>query len=151
MLGRYAAGMTAVILLILLPVKYRAFSLASKEENMVISALDNAFMEIGINGEITPEIIEKLISGISGSGISYDIEIEIGILLTGKNEKVLTVLYSEDVLRELEVSGRINVKKCLVTLRAKAINSGTGEKLANMFWTSRIREETLVRGGYVYG
>jgi len=151
LIGRYVAGLIAVVSLVLLPVKYKGLSLAEREENTVRAALDETFARIRSDGEITLEHIEGLKAGISISGIPHDIEIEIGTVMVGRSEKVITVRYTEEIMAELMGGGSIDVRHCLVSLTARPLNKSFGEALANMFWDSYVPEGEKVSGGYIYG
>ena len=151
MIGRYAAGLIAVVLLVLFPVKYRGLSLAEREENAVQAALDETFARIRSDGQITLEHIEGLRAGISVSGIPHDIYIEIGTVIVGKSEKVITVRYTEEIMAELDGGGSIDVRYCLVSLTARPLKKSFGEAVANMFWDSYVSEGEKVSGGYIYG
>ncbi len=151
MIGRYVAGLIAVVSLVLLPVKYKGLSLAEREENAVQAALDETFAKIRSDGRITLEHIEALRAGIAISGIPHDIEIEVGTVLVGKSEKVITVRYTEEIMAELTGGGSIDVRHCLVSITADPLRTSFGEALANMFWDSYVPVREKVSGGYIYG
>ncbi|MBR4343484.1 MAG: hypothetical protein IKP88_12420 [Lachnospiraceae bacterium] len=151
MLGRYAAGFVAAVLLMIIPVKYKGVSVAGRTESMVTAALDGAYREIRLEGMLTREILEKMISGIALSGIPYEIEIEIGTVLTGKNTKELRIMYTSEIMEQIDKSGSIAVYNCLVTLKAIPLRKGIGEKTANLLWDSYIPEKIEISGGYIYG
>ena len=151
MIGRYVAGLIAVVMLVLFPVKYKGLSLAEREENIVRAALEETYARIQSDGEITLEHIEGLRAAVSISGIPHDIGIEIGTVIVGKREKVISVRYTDEIMAELASGGSIDVRHCLVSLTANPLRMSFGEALANMFWDSYVPEGEKVSGGYIYG
>ena len=151
MLGRYAAMLIASTMIVFFPIKYEAVKEAQRSENAAREAVDTALSRIRAENAITMDCLESLMSGLFCSGNLYDVEIMLGTILYGKEEKVLDIRYTEDIMSEIGSGQVIDVRGKIVTIKARLKNTGISTRLANMLWDSFIPSEEMTSGGYIYG
>ena len=152
MLGRFVAGMIAVLVMVLLPVKYKGLKEAVRMENMIGSYVEETFLEIRQSGVINGVMIEALQHRILNTGIPFKIIIMVGTIITGREERVISISYTDDIFKTVfDEGGEISMRGKLVSIIAVPLRKGTAEKIANMFWNSFIPSTQICSGGYVYG
>lgn len=152
MLGRVTACLLAILVTVLLSVKHMGNHEAIRSENSVRYALEKFMSHIEIKGMIELEDVSELNADISRTGMLCDIEIEIGTVIYGRNRNTVEVMYSEEILDELEkVAGAIDLKKRMISVFAIPKSYGLGEKLANILWETYTGPEIIVTGGFIHG
>ena len=140
--GRIIAGMIAIILMTVVPLKIKGIREAERTENTIRSALESAFEEIKCSGTIEKKLIERLLKKISAAGMLCDVEITIGTILVGRNGRVIRCIYPG--IGETE-----DVRGKLVTLSVIPLKESFGIKLSNILWNSYIPSERFIYGGYI--
>ena len=152
MLGRFIAGFAAIIIIVVIPLKYKGVKMAARMESAVCFAVDSAYAEIKQEGIVTAQIIDRLRYRISLSGVPYDIKIMIGTVITGSEELVLNISYTKEISEQIyQPDTGINVRGKLVSIKAIPLREGTTVKIANIFWDSFIPADEICCGGFIYG
>lgn len=152
MIGRFIACFAAIVILVMIPLKYKGVKTAARTENAVYYAVDSAYAEIKQKGIITRQIIDRLIYRLSLLGEPYEINIMIGTVITGREERVITINYTDDILNRIYRSDtEINVRGKLVSIKAVPLNEEVVVKIANIFWNSYIPADEICSGGFIYG
>ncbi|MCR5728415.1 MAG: hypothetical protein K6G24_13235 [Lachnospiraceae bacterium] len=153
MLGRFVAGLLAVMVIVLLPLKLTGISEARRNENALEYALCLFYDGVSTRGKVTEKDFSELINMISFSGINCYVEIEMGTIIYGKEQSVIEVSYTDELIGMIESSGDegLDLKNRILTVRAVQNRENLSMRLANMFWDS-FRPETVVTvGGYIHG
>lgn len=152
MLGRVTACLLAILVTVLLTVKHMGNHEAIRSENCIRYALENFMSHIEMKGTLEADDVIELNSVISRSGKICDIEIEIGTVIHGRNEDAIEVMYSEEILNELEKGlGVIDLKKRMISVFVIPKSVCLGEKMANILWETYTGHEIIVTGGFIHG
>ncbi|MBO4420811.1 MAG: hypothetical protein J5783_03200 [Lachnospiraceae bacterium] len=148
MIGRIVAGLLAVIMLTLLPLKMKAVHEAQRMENAIRSALKSAYEDIMADRSIDKEKWEKMINGINAAGVPLRVSITVGSLLIGRNGKTFRCIYTDEILEEISEKGNaVDVRGKLVSISAEPVYEDRIVSIANMFWVSYIPYKRISVGG----
>lgn len=147
--GRIFAGVLAILLMTLVPLKMRGVKEAERTENAVRSVLASAFEDIRCNGLIEIELLENMHKRIGSLGFPYELSITIGTVFIGRSEKVIRCSYIEQVSESMEADGAIDVRGKLVTVTVTPLKECFALKISNILWDSYICSGSYVTGGYI--
>lgn len=148
MIGRITAGLLAVIMLTMLPLKMKAVHEAERMENAVRSVLRTAYEEIMADRYIDKGKWDKLKNGLKVIGIPVSVSITVGTILIGRTGKTLRCTYTDEILEEISDEGSIlDVGGKLVSISAAPVSENPIAGIANMFWVSYIPVKKICVGG----
>ena len=147
--GRIFAGVLAILLMTLVPLKMRGVKEPERTENAVRSVLASAFEDIRCNGSIDIESLENMHKRIGSFGFPYELSITIGTVFIGRSEKVIMCSYTEQVSESMEADGAIDVRGKLVTITVTPLKECFAFKISNILWDSYICSGSYVTGGYI--
>ena len=148
MIGRFFAGILAVFLCVMIPMKYKGLDIAEREENLVKEILSKAYAKTKQTGVISADTLENIRQEFYSYGIKCIPVIKIGTVFDGKTESVIAV---SDKTGFHPVTEDTDVRGMLVTFIAESYESRFGERLANMFWDIYVPRKKIVCGGFIYG
>ena len=139
MLGRFTAGILAVILFMLIEINGIRITGIKSSENMIDFALESFISETERTGVLTLEAYENLIREISDSGINCIVGVKVGTVVYTKEGNMIETVYTDDILETLYGSGGVmDVGGNLITVYAQPLREGTDRSI-------------FVYGGYING
>ena len=147
--GRIFAGLLAVLLMTLVPLKMRGVKEAERTENAVRYVIDSAFEDIRCSGTIDTELWERMNRRIGSLGFPYELSITIGTVFVGRSEKVIRCSYNEQIYESMTAYGTVDVRGKLVTITVIPLKECFAFKLSNILWNSYICSGPYVTGGYI--
>lgn len=143
-IGRYAAGLIAVILLTIFPLRYLGAAEKGSAESHIQSALDGFVAECQDNGRITEEDYRRLRQDISASGAVFEFEMSVGTSYYGMDDAgnmvtTRTFIYTGDIVDELADSGVYELNEGdTLTVKLTAKTETTPEKCANLLFRTDV-------------
>ena len=139
MLGRFTAGMLAVVLLMIVEINSLRATGIKRSENTIDFALESFISEAERTGVLTLEAYENLIREISDSGINCIVGVKVGTVVYTKEGNMIETAYTDDILETLHGSGGVmDVRGNLITVYAQPLREGTDRSI-------------FVYGGYING
>ena len=147
--GRIFAGLLAILLMTLVPLKMRGVKEAERTENAVRAVIESAFEEIRCSGLIDTQLLEKTNKRLGSLGFPYEFGITVGTVFVGRNEKVIRCSYNNDLLENLHTYDEVDVRGKLVTVYVTPLKECLAFRLSNILWDSYISSNSYVTGGYI--
>lgn len=152
MLGRFAAGMLAIVLISVFSLKSMGIKEAKRSENMIDLALEEFVCLVLKTGRITKEDFDELMDRVSLSGLGCIVDITVGTVIYGRTGNMIEAAYTDEVLLALSgPGGELDMTGRMLTISAVPVRKGLGAGLANLLWASYVPKEIFVHGGYVHG
>ncbi|MBR4777095.1 MAG: hypothetical protein IK007_05730 [Lachnospiraceae bacterium] len=147
--GRIFAGILAVLLMTLVPLKMRGVKEAERTENAVREVLNSAYEDIRCTGVVDTELWERMNKRLGSLGFPYELDITIGTVFVGRSEKAIRCSYNNSMSESLETTGAVDVRGKLVTVTVTPLKECFAYKLSNILWDSYIYPGPYVTGGYI--
>lgn len=152
-LGRYFAGLLAIVLCVILPLQYIAKTEAESVGANTQAALDRMVSDVCRAKRITEADYLTLIEAIGNSGAIYDVDIMVGTKRYGLDEADDTrfdtpmMSYTNEILDTIAADGYFPLSSGdSVTVRIKAKSKSSASKIANAFLQTHIEPEEYISG-----
>ena len=151
-IGRYAAGIIAVILLTIVPLRYLGAAEKGSAESHIQSALDGFVSECQDSGRITEDDYSRLRREISASGAVFDFEMSVGTSYYGMDDAGNTVttrtfIYTGDIVDELADSGVYELNDGdTLTVKLTARTQTTPARCANLLFKTDVSTNVYTSG-----
>lgn len=155
-IGRYFAGLLAIVLCAVLPLQYIAKTEAEAVASNAQAALDRMVSDVCKAGQITEMDYIKLMEVLGASGAVYNVEIMVGQKLHGIDDSddtridVPIMTYTNEILSEIETSGAFHLSKGdSVTVKITERSKSSASKIANAFLSTHIEPTEYISGWIV--
>lgn len=152
-LGRYVAGLLAIILCVILPLQYIAKTEAESVGANTQAALDRMVSDVCRAKRITEADYTTLMEAIGASGAVYDVDIMVGTKRYGMDEADDTrfdtpmMSYTNEILDVIAADGYWPLNSGdSVTVRIKAKTKSSASRIANAFLKTHIEPEEYISG-----
>lgn len=155
-IGRYFAGLLAIVLCAVLPLQYIAKTEAESVNANAQAALDRMVSDVCKARRITEMDYVKLMEVLGASGAIYDVEIMVGQKLHGIDDTdntridVPMMTYTNEVLSMIETSGEFPLSVGdSVTVKIREREKSAASKIANAFLSTHIEPNEYISGWIV--
>ena len=155
-IGRYFAGLLAIVLCAVLPLQYIAKTEAESVASNTQAALDRMVSDVCSARQITEMDYVKLMEVLGASGAVYDVDIMVGQKLHGIDDTddtridVPLMYYTNEILSEIETNGAFYLSKGdSVTVKVKERSKSSVSKIANAFLNTHIEPDEYISGWIV--
>lgn len=155
-IGRYFAGLLAIVLCAVLPLQYIAKTEAESVASNAQAALDRMVSDVCKARSITEMDYIRLMEVLGASGAVYDVDIMVGQKLHGIDDDddtrvdVPMMVYTNEILSEIETNGAFTLSKGdSITVRIKERTKSSASKIANAFLSTHIEPDEYTSGWIV--
>jgi hypothetical protein len=155
-IGRYFAGLLAIVLCAVLPLQYIAKTEAESVASNAQAALDRMVSDVCKQRMITEADYIKLMEVLGASGAVYNVEIMVGQKLHGIDDSddtridVPIMTYTNEILSAIETTGSFPLSKGdSVTVKITERSKSSASKIANAFLSTHIEPNEYISGWIV--
>lgn len=155
-LGRYLAGLIAIVLVVIFPVRYIAKTGAESVDSNTQAALDDMVARIQASHRLTEKDYTDLMEAVNVSGAVYMLEISAGTRFYGSEDgeevrlDTPMMTYTNEIIDTICMNGSYEFGPGdMVTFRLVRKTESPASRIANAVFATSVSPSEFISGGVV--